>query len=214
MASWPLLGRRVSRRSLFDPLKEGDSLKSLMLIFCFVMLASEAHASDTFASSKDFIDAKGQIILPLEKIDYRRNWSYLGSWLVPQAGDGQGFHEVFTQNEAVDYYRKNGKFADGTVLIKEIRDFKQSSLSTGPGVYHSGKNKIWFVMIKDGEKKHQGPNWGNGWGWALFKTGMEGNQSKNFSSDCLGCHVPAQKDDWIYVEGYPTLGKDPFKYVK
>jgi hypothetical protein len=26
-------------------------------------------------------------------------------------------------------------------------------------------------------------------------------------ADCLGCHVPAKGNDWIYTEGYPALKK-------
>ena len=44
------------------------------------------------------------------------------------------------------------------------------------------------------------------WGWARFDAGDTGrNASSNFRADCLGCHIPAQNTDWIYVEGYPTL---------
>ena len=27
----------------------------------------------------------------------------------------------------------------------------------------------------------------------------------NYKADCLPCHVPAKKDDWIYIRGYPEL---------
>jgi hypothetical protein len=47
---------------------------------------------------------------------------------------------------------------------------------------------------------------GDGWGWSWFDAG---NPTKTTSTDfkvnCLGCHVPAQATDWIYVNGYPPL---------
>jgi hypothetical protein len=27
----------------------------------------------------------------------------------------------------------------------------------------------------------------------------------DYKKDCLGCHIPAKADDWIYVKGYPVL---------
>jgi hypothetical protein len=31
--------------------------------------------------------------------------------------------------------------------------------------------------------------------------------ASDFRTDCLGCHLPAKKSDWIYVDGYPVLRK-------
>jgi len=65
----------------------------------------------------------------------------------------------------------------------------------------------WFVMIKDTKGRFaQNPVWGDGWGWALFKPSqLARNVAANYSSDCLGCHVPAKANDWVYIEAYPTL---------
>ena len=48
--------------------------------------------------------------------------------------------------------------------------------------------------------------WGDGWGWALFKSDSPDKPvATDYKRDCLGCHVPAKADDWIYVKGYPVL---------
>jgi hypothetical protein len=62
-------------------------------------------------------------------------------------------------------------------------------------------------MIKDTKGRFQeNPNWGDGWGWALIKTGdVNKNISTNYKADCIGCHMPAKANDWIYVNEYPTL---------
>jgi len=67
--------------------------------------------------------------------------------------------------------------------------------------------KVWFVMIKDDKGRYPGnPLWGDGWGWALFKSDAPDKQvATNYKKDCLGCHVPAQSTDWVYVHGYPVL---------
>ena len=29
----------------------------------------------------------------------------------------------------------------------------------------------------------------------------------DYTTDCRLCHVPAKKDDWVYIRGYPVLKK-------
>jgi hypothetical protein len=62
-------------------------------------------------------------------------------------------------------------------------------------------------MIKDSKNRFASNSlWGDGWGWALFKPGNKTtNAATNYKIDCLGCHIPAKKNDWIYTEAYPTL---------
>ncbi|MGR9045740.1 MAG: cytochrome P460 family protein, partial [Gammaproteobacteria bacterium] len=65
----------------------------------------------------------------------------------------------------------------------------------------------WFVMIKDTEGRFKAsPHWGDGWGWALFQAENPAvNDSKGYAESCQGCHIPAKHNDWVYLEGYPTL---------
>jgi cytochrome c len=69
------------------------------------------------------------------------------------------------------------------------------------------KTIVWFVMIKDTKNRFpNNPLWANGWGWALFKADAPDKQvATSFKKDCLGCHIPAQSTDWVYVQGYPVL---------
>ena len=65
-------------------------------------------------------------------------------------------------------------------------------------------------MIKDTQDRYpDNPLWGDGWGWALFQPGKEGNVATNYKTDCLGCHIPAKDTDWVYIEAYPTLAMPP-----
>ena len=68
-------------------------------------------------------------------------------------------------------------------------------------------NEVWFVMIKDEKGRYPGnPLWGDGWGWALFKSDAPDKQvATHYKNDCLGCHIPAQTTDWVYVQGYSVL---------
>jgi hypothetical protein len=79
-------------------------------------------------------------------------------------------------------------------------------MTTGDAHWASG-TKVWFVMIKDDKGRYPGnPLWGDGWGWALFKSDAPDKQvAVNYTKDCKGCHIPAQKTDWVYIQGYPVL---------
>ncbi len=161
-----------------------------------------ANAADDMPFSP-YVDDQGGIQLPEA---YRMNWSHLGSWVVADPGAaGYGFHDVYTQRESVDAYRKSGRFPDGAVLVKEIRTVTTADLTTGQAQW-AGDPTVWFVMVKDRQGRFANhPNWGNGWGWALYKAEDPGkNVSTDFESDCIACHAPAMDTDWVYVEGYPT----------
>jgi hypothetical protein len=161
------------------------------------------HAGDF----SPYVDESGKITLPQ---DFRKNMSHLGSWFVPE-GDASGFHDVYTEKETVEAYRKTGKFPDGATLVKELRAGKAADYTTGKGVSHATDGlKQWFVMIKDTQGRFgQNPLWGDGWGWALYRPDDPAkNIATDYKTDCLGCHVPAKANDWVYVEAYPTLRSD------
>jgi len=155
-----------------------------------------------------YVDADGQISLPA---DYRKTWSHLGSWVVgDKQAPGYGFHDVYTQAEAVEAYRKTGEFPDGAVLVKEIRKVEEGAQTTGLAQW-AGENVQWFVMVKDRKDRFKGnPNWSEGWGWGLYAAkDPKTNISQGFQATCFGCHIPAKESDWVFTRGYPTLGKAP-----
>ena len=162
-----------------------------------------AHAAESFSSH---VDAQGTISLP---DDFRNKMVHLGSWFVPTGG-ASGFHDVYTEPETVAAYRRTGQFPDGATLVKELRAAETGDYTTGKNVSHAAVAvKQWFVMIKDNQGRFEGnPVWGDGWGWALFKPDQpQRNVATDYRNDCLGCHTPVQENDWVYVEGYPTLLK-------
>lgn len=171
-----------------------------------LLMAVLFSATAYTAEFSPYVDNKGNIVLPE---DFRKNLAHLGSWFVPE-GEASGFHDVYTEASAIAAYRKSGKFPDGATLVKELRAASSGDYTTGSGVsYANSQIKQTFVMIKDTKGRFtNNPLWGDGWGWALFKPD---NASKNvaadYKKDCLGCHVPAKANDWVYIEAYPVLGK-------
>jgi Cytochrome P460 len=177
----------------------------LTLIVINLMFVANVQATDLAKESMgNYVSKTGTISLP---DNFRQNWVHLGSWVVtdPKA-PGHGFHDVYTQPEAVRVFLDTGKYPDGAVLVKEICKIGSGKMTTGDAQWATD-NTVWFVMIKDSIGRFKGnPNWGEGWGWALFEAkNPKVNSSKGYVESCLGCHIPAKQNDWVFVEGYPTL---------
>jgi Cytochrome P460 len=155
------------------------------------------------ANGFDLVDKAGNIRKPA---DFRDLYQELGVYTPVDFNNNTEMHYTYAPPGTAEYYRKNGKFADRTVLVKEVFATDHAQLTTGDA-HWATKTKVWFVMIKDDKNRYpNNPLWGDGWGWALFKADAPDKQvATNYKKDCLGCHVPAQSTDWVYVQGYPVL---------
>jgi hypothetical protein len=190
------------------------ALISVVVLAVVIVLSYHEVKSQgaTSFSGFDLVDKTGNIRKP---DGYRDRYQILGTFTVfsaipmasgsPSEQGGQS-HYTYASPGTAEYYRKTGKFPDGAVLVKEVFGTDHGKLTTGDAHWASG-TKQWFVMIKDEKGRYPGnPLWGNGWGWALFKSDAPDKQvATDYKKDCLGCHVPVEKTDWIYVQGYPVL---------
>jgi len=180
--------------------------RDLILALALVLLTGSvavALRSGTPYDNLDLVDATGNIRKPA---DYRDRYQSLGVYTVLDP-NGNEMHYTYASPGTAELYRKTGRFADGTVLVKEVFGTAHAQLTTGDAHWAEG-TKVWFVMIKDDKGRFpDNPLWGDGWGWALFKSEAPGTQiATNYKKDCLGCHIPAKQTDWVYVKGYPVLG--------
>jgi Cytochrome P460 len=165
----------------------------------------EATAASNSSAADAVVDPDGNLRVPR---DYRTTYQLLGSWAVAaDAGRGsKELHVVLVSPGAIEAYRREGRFPDGTVLVKEVFKTATKEMTTGT-VSRAETLKGWFVMVKDSAGRYPGKSlWGDGWGWSWFDAA---NPIKTTSTDyrlnCKSCHVPAQATDWIYVDGYPAL---------
>lgn len=185
----------------------------LILILALIVLASYTVQSQSNSMVRpqsnsgpdgyDLVDKDGILHKPA---DYRDRYQALGVFSVADLNGAVDLHYTYAPPGTAEYYRKNGKFADGTVLVKEVFGTDHGQMTTGE-VHWAKGTKVWFVMIKDEKGRYPGnPLWGNGWGWALYKSDAPDKQvATDYKKDCLGCHVPAKTTDWVYVQGYPVL---------
>jgi Cytochrome P460 len=163
--------------------------------------AAVAQDNQSFDGFK-LVDKDGTIRKPA---DYRDRYQMLGAYTVLDP-KGNQMHFTYASPGAAEYYRRNNRFADGTVLVKEVLGTDHAQLTTGNANWATD-TKVWFVLIKDSKGRYAtNPLWGDGWGWALFKSDAPDKQvAVDYKKDCQGCHLPAKADDWIYVKGYPIL---------
>lgn len=156
-------------------------------------------------SSAAVVDENGNLRVPS---GYRTSYQFLGTWAIADDKNkgAKDFHVVYASPGTIDAYRKNGRFADGSVLVKEVLQSTTQKMTTGT-VSRAQKLVGWFVMVKESKNVH--PNnklWGNGWAWSYFDAkSTTKTTSTNFQTDCLPCHVPARSTDWVYVQGYLPL---------
>lgn len=168
----------------------------------FKLSKAVASSDPSFTQNFSLVDKAGNIAKPK---NYREKYEMLGTYFVLDP-TGNQMHMTYASPGAADYYRANGKFADGTVLVKEVFGTDHASMTTGDAHWGT-ETKVWFVMVKDEKGRHSDSKlWGDGWGWALYKSDAPNKQvAISYKNDCQGCHIPAQKNDWIYTQGYPVL---------
>jgi len=163
------------------------------------------RTASSSGQAQTIVDAVGNLHVP---DSYRTTYQFLGSWAVA-SDQGQGskeLHVVSASPGTVTAYRRDGRFPDGAVLVKEVFQTATAGMTTGT-VSHAESLKGWFVMVKDGDGRYSGNKlWGDGWGWSWFDAANPSKTtSTDYKTDCRSCHVPAQAFDWIYVDGYPPL---------
>ena len=186
--------------------KRAAMLRVWSVVLTVPMLAAYLQSTpqgNTSYNGLDLVDKTGNILKPA---DYRDRYQALGTFFVRDPTGVEDMHYTYASTGTAEFYRKNGKFADGTVLVKEVLGTDHGPMTTGDAHWALG-TKVWFVMIKDSKGRYPGnPLWGDGWGWALYKSDAPDKQiATDYKKDCLGCHIPAQKTDWVYVQGYPVL---------
>jgi len=169
------------------------------------VLISQMQSRDRFSP---YVDGSGNISRP-EK--YRDSWAHLGTYFViGNSQEGHSMHLVYTEKRYLDSYNKTGEWPDGAVLVKEVMRTTGAQLTTGASNWATEPD-VWFVMVKDKQRRFaDNPLWGEGWGWALFKSDAPNRQvATSYKQDCRNCHVPAKTTDFVYIQGYPNIHNRP-----
>jgi len=178
-----------------------------------VILLMAATAGSPQPGDKEPVFAKdGSLVLP----SGFRSWVFIGGPITPNGLNDGGapfpeFHSVYIERENLRYYQKNGKFPEGTVLVKELSltqvgKHPDGSLdsASGRGYFPSTLNGL-DVMVKDSKRFAETNNWG------FFTFGhhaepYETAAKESSISQCAYCHIAhVAKTDMVWVQYYPLL---------
>src|SRR5882672_11449624 len=91
----------------------------LKVVIIVIILAGYQQVNSQSTSSYngfDLVDKTGNIRKPS---DYRDKYQTLGTYTVLDP-KGDEMHYTYASPGTAEYYRKTGKIADGTVLVKEV----------------------------------------------------------------------------------------------
>ena len=173
-------------------------LSALVLQAGFV---STAHAEKYFT-----IDKEGN----LERPTGFREWVYVGTPVTPNdMNNGKAafpeHHNVYIDPKSWAYWKKNGKFRDGTILMKELVSVGSKAAVSGNG-YFQGDYIGLEATIKS--SKHFPDEPGN---WAYFSFSTKDHKTltesaKHFpAASCNACHAASAADDFVFTQHYPVL---------
>lgn len=125
-----------------------------------------------------------------------RRWVHVGTGVImpgsnPQMMSEEGMHHVFANEKAAEGYA-TGNFADGSMVVYELRETKQQN-----GVISEGDRKRVDVMIKD--SAHYGST--GGWRFQSFRGNDQGQSSVHDNgTSCFQCHQKATAHGFIFSQ--------------
>ena len=195
-------------------------MKNFKLISClaiFIALATFAcntgvQSAKTVSNDHPTALAKykfnsDKALVRLDSDNYRR-WIYVGTPLTPNDMNPPEaafpeFHNVYIHPDDYNYWQKNGKWQDGTILVKELVLVGKKQEVSGKG-YFMGDFTGLEVTIKDKKLFPDEP--GN---WAYFSFGHTyplAETAKAFPTNaCNSCHASSAADDFVFTQDYPIL---------
>src|SRR6266850_6363968 len=94
------------------------------------------------ANGFDLVDKTGNIRKPA---DFRDRYQALGVYTPVDLDNNTEMHYTYASPGTAEYYRKTGKFADGTALVKEVFAADHAQLTTGDAHWAS-RTTVWFIM--------------------------------------------------------------------
>ena len=151
-------------------------------------------------------DEDGQLLR--SSISDYREWIYVGTPITPNDLNAPEaafpeFHNVYIHPDDYKYYAKNGKWRDGTIMVKELVLVGSKAAVSGNG-YFMGDFTGLEVTIKDSKVFASEP--GN---WAYFSFGHSyplADVAKAFPTEsCNACHAASAETDFVFTQYYPVL---------
>ena len=149
-----------------------------------------------------------------------REWIFIGTPLTPNEMNGgeaafPEFHNVYIEPSAYEYFMKNGKFAEGTQIAKELVLIRDSENGNDPQTgasfevsgqgYFQGEFAGLELSYKDTKRYPDEPG-----GWVYFSFGHQpepyAETAEAFPTEaCNTCHETSAATDFVFTQFYPVL---------
>ena len=185
----------------------------LVSLVCGAVIALNAGHTTRAAATPEWgpqWTTDGQLNLP----QGFHSWVFLGAPLTPNGlNDGKAgfpeFHNVYTQPEAYQAYRRTGEFPEGTILLKELQLTKPGSYADGSRVeasgrgYFPGRANGIDISVKD-SKRFMDTS-----GWGFFNFGHHAPPYAQTAAlqpkeACAGCHE-ANATNMVFSQFYAPV---------
>jgi hypothetical protein len=125
-----------------------------------------------------------------------RMWTHVRTVLIgPQSPAFESFgglHHIYANQKAMEGYRA-GRFPDGSVLVFELLETRESA-----GVTAEGPRKRVGVMVKESKRYAET----GGWGFESFQGDSQTERRLNAEGRmaCFKCHEPQKDRDFVFSE--------------
>jgi len=203
------------RESIFDKYSICKVAMGALFAASLMVSTIEGPASAQEVYTPQFT-SDGKLIRPEKPI--WREWQFVGSLVTPNAlNDGNApfpeHHMVYIEPVSWAYYKKTGKFREGTVLAKELAFVRapdgankdgSTDQTSGTG-YFMGEFSGFEITIKS--KKLYPDDPGN---WAYYSFGHKAEPynktaMKQPAEACNACHEASAAEDFVFSQFYPVL---------
>lgn len=176
-----------------------------LTIFTFTFMGMLVSTS-SFAQTDLRFSSQHELFKP----ENYREWMYIGTALTPHdKNNGKAafpeFHNVYITRTGWDWWKKSGKFAEGTVIVKELTSVGGNEAVSGKGYFQGDFSGI-AVMVKD---KKRFPDKPGNWGFFFFEDDALPSVKNAAINDanCAQCHTDHAKQDMVFTQHYPILEK-------
>jgi hypothetical protein len=172
------------------------------------LVAILTFQSSPFAVAEDiaFTISEGELQRPTGY----REWIYVGTPVTPNDMNGgkaafPEHHNVYIDPQSWEYWKQQGEFRDGTILVKELVSVGSKAAVSGKG-YFQGEFVGLEATIKSKVNFPDEP--GN---WAYYSFSSKDHKTltetaKPFpAASCNSCHQVSAADDFVFTQYDPVL---------
>lgn len=169
-----------------------------------VSTSNEFTSGEAEDKTYAFFDKKNNLIRPK---DYR-SWVFAGSAATPKSHDPKAgfpdFQNVYVDPVSYAYWKKYGKWREGTILVKELLRQGDTVSSVGRGFYQGAHFEV-AAEVKDSKRF---PDMNGGWnyfGFADFKKNKLNAISVPLGNQCADCHIKNAIEGDVFYQYYPVI---------